>query len=104
MTGAFSNGQTENLARVMLADFANYGGLSKVGTYFTETDESGEALINQPGTGSLGGIQASSLEVSNTDVAAEFINMITAQRAYQACAKVITTASDLLTVLMNVKQ
>jgi flagellar hook protein FlgE len=42
--------------------------------------------------------------VSNTDVAAEFINMITAQRAYQACAKVVTTANDLLTVLMNIKQ
>ncbi len=104
MTGAFSNGQTEQLARVMLADFANYGGLSKVGTYFVETDTSGAPLINNPGAGSLGNIQASSLEVSNTDVAAEFINMITAQRAYQACAKVVTTANDLLTVLMNIKQ
>ncbi len=104
ITGAFSNGQTQKLARVMLADFANYGGLSKVGTYFVETDTSGAPLINNPGAGSLGNIQASSLEVSNTDVAAEFINMITAQRAYQACAKVVTTANDLLTVLMNIKQ
>lgn len=104
ITGAFSNGQTQNMARIMIADFANYGGLSKVGTYFVETDKSGSPLINNPGAGSLGNIQASSLEVSNTDVAAEFINMITAQRAYQACAKVVTTANDLLTVLMNIKQ
>jgi len=102
--GSFSNGQNENLARVMLADFANYAGLSKVGTYFAETDKSGPPLVNQPGSGSLGGIQSNSLEVSNTDVAAEFINMVTAQRAYQACAKVVTTANDMLTVLMNIKQ
>ncbi|PKN33644.1 MAG: hypothetical protein CVU61_12420 [Deltaproteobacteria bacterium HGW-Deltaproteobacteria-19] len=104
ITGSFSNGQTEQLARFMMADFANYGGLSKVGTYFTETDKSGAPLINQPGSGSLGGIMSNSLEVSNTDVAAEFINMITAQRAYQSCAKVVSTANDLQQLLMNIKQ
>ena len=57
--------------------------------YFMETDYSGPALKNVPGTGGLGNIQSHSLEVSNTDVAKEFINMIAAQRAYQANAAIL---------------
>jgi flagellar hook protein FlgE len=65
---------------------------------------SGQPIKNYPNTGTLGSIHANSLEVSNTDVATEFINMIMAQKAYQANARVITTSDQLLTELMNIKR
>lgn len=102
--GVFSNGQRQNLARIVLADFANVQGLNKIGSYFIETSESGPAVNNRPGSGGLGSLQSSSLEISNTDVAREFIKMITAQRAYQASAKIITTADQMLQQLMGIKQ
>lgn len=102
--GMFSNGQRQNLARILLADFANLQGLNKVGSYFIETADSGPPVENKPGSGGLGELQSSSLEMSNTDTAKEFIKMITAQRAYQSSAKIIATADQMLQTLMNVKQ
>ncbi|MCE5284115.1 MAG: flagellar hook-basal body complex protein [Deltaproteobacteria bacterium] len=102
--GAFTNGQSAELAQLVLADFPNPSGLKKVGNYFAETTESGDAIKNKPGSGGLGEIQGNSLEMSNTDVAKEFINMITAQRAYQASSRIITTADQMLTELMNIKR
>ncbi len=102
--GKFSNGQTQKLARLLLADFPDIKGLKKIGSYFTETAESGAAVNNKPGSGGLGSVQSSSLEVSNTDVATEFVKMITAQRAYQSNAKIITSADQMLQELMNIKQ
>ncbi len=102
--GTFSNGQRQNIARLMLADFPNLQGLTKSGSYFLETNESGPVVVNKPNTGGLGTIQSHSLEMSNTDTGREFIKMIMAQRAYQASAKVITTADQMSQVLMNVKQ
>jgi len=102
--GSFTNGQTSQLGQLILADFPNTTGLKKVGNYFAETTESGEAIKNKPGSGGLGEIQSNSLEMSNTDVAKEFINMITAQRAYQASSRIITTADQMLTELMNIKR
>ncbi|MCK9362253.1 MAG: flagellar hook-basal body complex protein [Syntrophales bacterium] len=102
--GMFSNGQRQNVARLMLADFANLQGLNMTGSYFVETNESGPVVINKPATGGLGQIQSHSIEMSNTDTGREFIKMIMAQRAYQSSAKVITTADQMTQVLMNVKQ
>jgi flagellar hook protein FlgE len=102
--GVFTNGQTSQLGQIILADFPNISGLKKVGNYFAQTNESGEAIRNEPGSGGLGEVLSNSLEISNTDVAKEFINMITAQRAYQASARVITTSNDMLTELMNIKR
>ena len=105
ITGYFTNGQTTSLGQVALADFANPWGLKKMGqNLFSETLTSGQAIINTPGSGGLGDIKASSLEMSNTDIGTEFINMITAQRAYQASAKIITTTDDMMTALMNTKR
>jgi len=104
ISGFFTNGQTSNLSQIVLADFANTDGLIKIGSYFAETDASGGALKNRPGSASLGEIRSNSLELSNTDVAKEFINMITAQRAYQASSRIITTADQMLTELMNIKR
>jgi len=104
ITGFFTNGQTSNLGSILLANFPNPGGLKKVGNYFASTIESGTAIINMAGTGGLGEIISNTLELSNVDTAKEFINMIQAQRAYQASARVITTANDMLTELMNIKR
>ena len=104
ISGFFTNGQTSNLSQIVLADFPNNAGLKKVGNYFGMTNESGAAITNAPGSRGLGEILSNSLELSNTDVAKEFVNMITAQRSYQANAKVITTADQMLTTLMNIKQ
>lgn len=102
--GVFTNGQTSEMADIMLASFPDSSALKKIGNYFAETNASGTPTRNEPGSGGLGEVLANSLEISNTDTAKEFVNMITAQRAYQANARVITTANDMLTELMNIKR
>lgn len=104
ITGYFTNGQQQDLARVLIANFNNPGGLNKVGSYFAETGASGTPVIGKPETGGLGSIQSNALEISNVDVATEFIKMIAAQRAYQASARIITTADTMLQELMNIKR
>jgi flagellar hook protein FlgE len=102
--GMFSNGKRQDLARILLADFANVQGLNKIQSYFVASGASGDPLINNPNSGGVGSLESNSLEMSNTDVAAEFIKMITAQRAYQASAKVITTSDEMMQQLMAIKQ
>lgn len=104
ISGVYTNGEVVELARISLASFQDQNALKKNGNYFGETTGSGKATPNPAGAGGLGEIQSNSLEVSNTDVAKEFINMITAQRAYQASAKIITIADQMLTELMNIKR
>ncbi|MEA3486393.1 MAG: flagellar hook protein FlgE [Thermodesulfobacteriota bacterium] len=105
LNGFFSNGQTADIGQIALAKFANPWGLNKMGSnLFAATTNSGDALINKPGTAGLGEINPNSLEMANTDIATEFINMITAQRAYQASAKVITTTDQMISDLMNIKR
>ncbi|MCX5827423.1 MAG: flagellar hook-basal body complex protein [Deltaproteobacteria bacterium] len=104
ITGFFTNGQQQNLARIRTASFSSNDGLSKVGSYFTETNESGTPSIGNPGEGGLGKSKSHSLEISNTDVAREFIKMIAAQRAYQSSAKTITTTDEMLQELMQIKR
>ncbi|MFA6412165.1 MAG: flagellar hook-basal body complex protein [Syntrophales bacterium] len=104
ITGFFTNGQQQNLARIRTASFSSNDGLSKVGSYFTETNDSGTPSIGNPGEGGLGKCQSHSLEISNTDVAKEFIKMIAAQRAYQASSKIITTTDQMLQELMQIKR
>jgi len=104
ITGYFTNGQQQDLARVLVANFTAPGALNKVGSYFMETGGSGTASVGNPGSGGLGNIQSNSLEISNVDVATEFIRMIAAQRAYQSSARIITTADTMLQELMNIKR
>ena len=105
VTGSYSNGQRINLYRLVLADFPSYQGLSKVGNnLYTASRASGQASIAVVGEGRLGGLTASALELSNVDLAAEFVKMITTQRAYQANSRVISTSDELLTELINIKR
>lgn len=104
ISGVYTNGQILELYQVALANFLDQSSLAKSGNYFLETTASGQAIVNRAGSGGLGDIQGNALEISNTDVSKEFISMITAQRAYQANAKVITTADNMLAELMNIKR
>ena len=104
-TGVYSNGSMIPFAQVALADFASYSGLAKMGSnLYAESLSSGQALIGAPNTASLGGIAPSTLEKSNVDLAKEFVEMITTQRAYQANSKVITTSDEILQELINIKR
>ena len=104
-TGIYSNGSMIPFAQVALADFPSYSGLSKMGSnLYAASLSSGQALISAPNTASLGSIAPSTLEMSNVDLAAEFVEMITTQRAYQANSKVITTSDEILQELINIKR
>ncbi|MDA3834566.1 MAG: flagellar hook protein FlgE [Spirochaetales bacterium] len=105
LSGFFTNGQTSDISQIVLADFANVTGLKRMGkNLFGTTVESGDAVPNKPGAGGMGEISPNSLEMSNTDIATEFINMITAQRAYQASAKIVTVTDQMMAELMNIKR
>jgi len=104
-TGLYSNGTMLSFAQVALADFASYSGLLKQGSnLFTSSLASGQAVILAPNQGGVGSIAPSSLEMSNVDLADEFVKLITTQRAFQANSKVITTSDEVLSDLINIKR
>lgn len=104
ITGRYSNGKTATLGQVVLASFKNPNGLQPKGNnLWDETSESGAALIGTPGTGTLGVVQSSAVEDSNVDLTAELVQMITAQRAYQANAQTIKTQDQVLQTLVNLR-
>jgi flagellar hook protein FlgE len=105
LIGTYSNGQIETLYQIALADFSDYSGLTKMGgNLYAESLTSGQPLINTAGSGKLGTIAPTSLEMSNVDLATEFTKMITTQRAFQANSRVITTSDEILTELMSIKR
>jgi flagellar hook protein FlgE len=105
VTGSYSNGQLTALFQLTMADFPSYYGLTKMGkNLYTESLNSGPALFGTPQSGRLGSISTSSIEMSNVDLAAEFVKMITTQRAFQANSRVITTSDEILNELINLKR
>lgn len=105
VTGSFSNGQVTPLFQLVLADFPSYYGLSKMGeNLYAESRASGQALPGAPQSGRLGSISTSAIEMSNVDLAQEFVKMITTQRAFQANSRVITTSDEILNELINLKR
>ena len=105
VTGVFTNGKTKELYQIVLAKFPNYQGLSAVGNnLYAATIDSGEPVIGAAKTSGRGSISQMSLEMSNVDLATEFVKMIVTQRAYQANAKVITTSNEVLQELINMKR
>ncbi|MCF8721910.1 flagellar hook protein FlgE [Nitrospina gracilis] len=102
INGLFSNGQSESLFQVALADFLAPTGLTRVGqNLFAESGLSGQPVIAAPNTGAFGSVLGSTLELSNVDLAQEFVTMIKTQQAFQASARIITTTDDLLTETVN---
>lgn len=104
IVGQYSNGQTKTQGQIALTNFANPQGLQNIGNnQWVETAGSGIALNGIPGTGNLGAIQASAVESSNVDLTAELVNMITAQRMYQANSQTIKTQDQVLQTLVNLR-
>lgn len=102
VTGVFDNGQQRTLAQVVLARFANPNGLlDQGGNVFRQGVNSGQPIIGIPGTFGRGAVQSGFLEESNVDLAFQFTELIVGQRAFQANARTITTADQLLQELVN---
>jgi flagellar hook protein FlgE len=100
----YTNGQALTLGQVALANFANPQGLSPIGnTAWTESFASGQPVIGAPQTGSRGAIQAGALEESNVDLSSELVNLILAQRDYQANAKTIETSNAVTQTVINLR-
>jgi flagellar hook protein FlgE len=105
MTAVFSNGQSVNVAQVVLAKFEAPEGLFKMGqNLFRESRISGEPTIGSPAAGGRGRVSSKTLEQSTTDIAAEFINLMSAQHNFQANSRVIRVADDLMTEVLNLKR
>ena len=102
---SYSNGRFANLSQLQLADFTNVQGLQPLGSdLWQATHASGEPSgIGAPGTGTNGTLQAGSLEESNVDLTGELVNLITAQRLYQANAQTIKTQDQVLQTLVNLR-
>ncbi|MDF1482792.1 flagellar hook protein FlgE [Extensimonas sp. H3M7-6] len=100
----YSNGVTRAEAQLALANFRNPQGLRPTGgNNWVETFESGAPVVGAPGTGSLGALRSGSLEDSNVDLTAELVNLMTAQRYYQANAQTIKTEDQVMSTLVNLR-
>ena len=100
----YSNGQTQVQGVLVLADFRNTQGLTNVGNgNYVETLLSGTPVLGNPGVGKFGDIRAGALEDSNVDLTGELVNMMVAQRNYQANAQTIKTQDQVLSTLVNLR-
>ena len=105
VSGVFSNGKSKPLYQIALANFANYSGLESEGGGLHEaTSASGAAIVGTANSGGRGSISSGSLEMSNVDLAQEFVKMITIQRGYQANSRVITTSDEMMQELNSLKR
>ncbi|MDZ4692314.1 flagellar hook protein FlgE [Terricaulis sp.] len=105
LTAQFSNGRARALYQIPLATFLNPNGLAPdQGGAFRTTLESGLYNINSANAGGAGRMVSGALEASNVDLAAEFTNLITTQRAYSAASRIITTADQMLEELLMIKR
>jgi flagellar hook protein FlgE len=101
----YSNSQQQRLAQIALAKFPSVTGLSKAGgTRFEETFASGQAQISTADNSGMGKVFSNTLELSNVDMAAQFVKMIVTQRAYSANSKTITTTDEMTQEALNLKR
>jgi flagellar hook protein FlgE len=104
VTARYSNGESKAAGQVELATFRNPQGLQPLGgNNWASTAAAGDAVLGAPGEGNLGALQSGALEESNVDLTAELVNMITAQRTYQANAQTIKTMDQVLQTLVNLR-
>ena len=104
LLGRYSNGQTKALGQLVLANFANDQGLKPLGNNaFAQTTESGQPLLGTPESGTLGALQSGAVEESNIDLTQELVDMITAQRVYQANGQTIKTQDQVMNTLVNLR-
>lgn len=103
--GRYSNGQSKAMGQVALANFSNTEGLRPVGdTSWAESYASGAPAIGAPGSASLGFIQSSALESSNVDITEELVDMIGAQRSFQANAQIISVTDQMTQTVINMRR
>jgi flagellar hook protein FlgE len=103
--GIFSNGAERPLGQIRMARFANNGGLQQVGeNLFSQGVNSGEAVMGDPGEAGIGTLTAGALELSNTDIGQNLIELILASTQYRGGARVITTAQQLLDELLSLRR
>lgn len=104
ITGRYSNGRTSVLGQIAMANFKAPEGLQNIGgNQWVETANSGAPGLGTPGMGSFGLLQSSAVEQSNVDLSAELVNMIVAQRSYQANAQTIKTEDTILQTLVSMR-
>ena len=104
VTARYSNGQSKPAGQVEIATFRNPQGLQPMGgNSWARTYSTGDPILGVPGDGNLGVLQSGALEESNVDMTAELVNMITAQRIYQANAQTIKTQDQVLQTLVNLR-
>lgn len=105
LTAVYDNGQQRKLGQVAVAKFENNEGLFKMGkNLFKGTLKSGQAAMGKPGADGRGEVLAKSIEQSNVDIANEFINLMGAQRNFQANTRTITTSDQMLQEVLNIKR
>lgn len=104
VVGAFTNGETQKLFKLVVAVFQDPEGLEPIsGSLFRQTDESGDPLFKEAGIGNTATVISGSLEQSTVDIATEFTEMIVAQRAFSASSKVVTTVDQMLAELLSLR-
>jgi flagellar hook protein FlgE len=104
ITTRYSNGQTQARGQIALADFRNVQGLAPIGSgEYLATFTSGQPIQGAAGVGKFGELRSGAVEESNVDLTAELVNMMTAQRAYQANAQTIKTQDQVLSTLVNLR-
>ena len=100
----YTNGQTKTAAFIRLANFANAQGLQPAGNnQWVQTYAAGDEVTGLPGDAGFGTLQSGAVEDSNVDLTAELVNMITAQRTYQANAQTVKTQDQILQTLVNLR-
>ncbi|MBQ0804489.1 MAG: flagellar hook-basal body complex protein [Sulfitobacter sp.] len=100
----YTNGQNKPLGKIVMANFNNQNGLKQVGNAtFVQTASSGDPIIGEAGTEGFGSIQSGALERSNVDITEELVNLITAQRNFQAASKAIETSTQLTQTIINIR-
>ena len=105
LIAVYSNGTSRSVAQIGLAKFENNEGLFKTGrNLFKESLKSGQAVFGHSESGGRGAILAKSIELSNVDIAGEFVNLMTSQRNFQANARSITTADQMLQEVLGLKR
>ncbi|SMP82996.1 flagellar hook protein FlgE [Desulfonatronum zhilinae] len=105
ITGRYSNGQVDELFTLTIGDFNNVWGLRREGgNLFAETRDSGPAYTGIATTGRFGTVSSNSLELSNVDLATEFVKMISTQKGFQANSKTITTTDMMLDEVIRMKR
>lgn len=103
LVGYYSNGQNEAIAQLRVTMFSNEAGLQRVGdTMFVASPNSDDPIATTANAGGAGMVRAGTLENSNVDISREFVNLIEAQRGFQANSRVITTTDEILAELMNI--